>query len=707
MPGRFRAALRILVGCLVALVLTAVIGSDLVPHGHWAITTVFTVSQADAGASLRKSIQRIVGTLAGGLVGVLVVIAFADLPTVFVPLLGAIAGFGIFASLTTSAPYVMLLGSLTFVLVAFVPPDAVAPDAVATGLWRILAITMGVACGTGAQLFLWPDDPEDKLRQVVARRLNAVAAATRRLALREEDDPASAAAPTAALASDDLTAQLDLLANAEARHPSLRQRHTEQLALIVEVDRLLTTAVWLADAAVGWTISPEPELMRELRAVAEECAALAEALAAGRPPANPPPDLEASGAGEGVPGLRPTLDDMRLALQRARGALSFLDPDRVVAPALDHPTQTPLLTPAFSAKNTEAIALALKTALGFELCYVLMWALDWPALLTAAVTVILIAQTSFGAIIQKSMLRLGGAMLGGALGIATIIVAMPNIESLGALVLVAGVGFAIASWITAGSSRISYVGFQAGMAFAMCVTDPSGPTTDLTTGRDRVIGIFVGVLAVLLVNAMLGPARARLAMWPAFGRALRSIASLARFAPEARDYRAHLAAAVRFRSAVYQQLAATLRLSGESALEPDAREAEPERDWVARLTAHAQAVFLGLLALIRHRLAPEFPVLPPTVQEAVREVDWGVGETLEALADRIDRRPVRPLPDLPSRLAALEALVPPEESESSRRGSAVAARVAARDHVAIARDLVRQVALLGEAVDAAAASRAR
>src|ERR1044071_8421385 len=91
------------------------------------------------------------------------------------------------------------------------------------------------------------------------------------------------------LAGDDLSTQLDLLASAEARHPSLRRRHTEQLALIVEVDRLVTTAVWLVNDARDWAIAPNEEIQRQLLAVALECSRLADALRAGQPPTEPPP----------------------------------------------------------------------------------------------------------------------------------------------------------------------------------------------------------------------------------------------------------------------------------------------------------------------------------------------------------------------------------------------------------------------------------
>jgi multidrug resistance protein MdtO len=702
-PGRFRATLRIVAGCLAALFFTDVLGGGLAHHGHWTIITVFVVSQADAGASLRKSLQRLVGTLAGGLLGILAAIVLADLPALYTPLLGAVVGFGLFASLTTTAPYVFVLGALTFVLVAFLPPGATAVSAIDTGLLRILAITVGVAFGAGAQLVLWPDDPEDKLRAALAARLGTVASTLGALASRLEGRAgAMPPAPTLQPASGNLTAQLDLLTNAEAHHPSLRRRHSEQLMLIVEADRLLTSTVWLADAAPTRGAPLRPEVGREIAVLGRECAELGQAVGAGRAPAPSSPDLDtAAVTPSDFPGLRPTLDDMQLSVRRARAALGFLDPDRPAAPALDQPARRPLLTPGFSARNTKALAFGFKAGLGALICYVLMHALDWEALLTGAVTAVLVSQGSFGASVQKSMLRLAGAVLGGALGMAVVIVAMPNMEDLGSLLVVAALGFGAAAWIMAGSSRISYMGLQTGMAFALCVTDPAGPTTDLTTARDRVLGILIGVLVMMIMNVIFWPVRARLAMRPALARGLRSIGALARVAPEAEAYRARLHTAVRLRSAVYGDLAAMLRLSEESTLEPDAETpaARDERQRMARLGAHAQAVFLSLLALIRHRLSPDFPRLPATVQQGMRALDGDVGDTLDALADLIERGPCGPLPDLAARLATLETDVG-AAMPAPPGAAAVHVEVAARDHVAIARDLVHHVLILREAVGA-------
>ena len=705
-PGRLRATLRIVVGALAAVLVTIAIGADEFPHGHWAITTVFTVSQADAGASLRKSFQRVIGTLVGGGLGILVVAAFSDFPYVYVPVLCVLVGIGVFASLTTTSPYVMILGSFTFVLVTFFAPGSSASAAIETGLWRVVGIALGVICGTGAQLFLWPDDPETKLRQALAGRLRSVATVMGALAMRE--DRGADAPPLPVLANEDLTVELDLLTNAEALHPSLRQRHTEQLAVIVEVDRLMTAAVWLVGASREWPATPDERRRRSLDELSSECTRLADALDAGRPPAPlPPTELHLAGkAGGDVAGLRPVLEDTRLALSRVREALGFLDPGRpVVVSALDAPAATPLLTPGFSLQNTAAIGLAFNAAVGIMVCFVLMHALAWSALVTAGVTVVIVGQTSFGATLQKSMLRIGGAILGGALGIFTIVVAMPNMTTIGSLLIVAGLGFAIASWITVGSPRSSYMGFQMGLAYAMCVTDPSGPTTNLTTGRDRVLGILVGLVVMLLVSVVLGLPRARFGMWAPLGRALRALGELARLAPETRAYRAQLDHAVRTRSSVYTELAATLRMANESSFELDEQESRAEREWVKRLTGRAQTVFLALLALIRHRVSPDFPTLPAPVQEAIRELDRAVGEALDALAERIDRRPPRPVPDLAQRLDALEALTPPADESDAADDGATLVRRAERDHVAIARSVVREVGLLEADVAAALAIR--
>ena len=239
-PGRARDALRITAACLAAAVI--VMGFHA-PYGDWIVWAIVQVSGKDAGASLIKAVQRIAATLIGGLVGMLLGIAFADEPQFMFPAIGLVVAVGMFLTRTTSTSDAGLMAAFTMVLVVTSRLDA--PETqVETALWRVLMVLIGVTLGTGAQLLLWPRDPEARLLEEIGGRLGAV----ERLLTRTVETPANAAGPrgrTDLVAASGLAPTLDLLANAEARYPSLRRRHTEQIALLTEAERLFTTAAWL------------------------------------------------------------------------------------------------------------------------------------------------------------------------------------------------------------------------------------------------------------------------------------------------------------------------------------------------------------------------------------------------------------------------------------------------------------------------------
>jgi uncharacterized membrane protein YccC len=237
-PGRARATARIVVACVVA---TAIVMTLHSPHASFAIITIFIVSQTNAGASLTKALWRIVGTIVGAAVGMVAYVAFLDHPWLRVALLGPLTAFFIFLSQTTTTPYFGLLGGITAVLIMTVTgPDA--ESGIHVALWRFAMILLGALIGTAAQIFLWPDDPETLLNDALAERLAAVEELL--AALRDGRRPETARLDNLVLTG--LSRQLDLLDHAEARYPSLRQRHTEQIALIGGIEKLLTTAVAFA-----------------------------------------------------------------------------------------------------------------------------------------------------------------------------------------------------------------------------------------------------------------------------------------------------------------------------------------------------------------------------------------------------------------------------------------------------------------------------
>jgi multidrug resistance protein MdtO len=656
-PGRERSSMRVLVASLVSVVLVMVLHP---PHGHWIIITIFTVSPEDAGASLVRGVQRVLGTVAGGLAGTLIAIAFADEPPFMFVAIAVTVAVGMFFSRTTSAPYASLLATVTLLLVAVSHLDSPGAE-VEAALWRTFMILIGVVLGTGAQVLLWPHDPEARLLDDLVERLAAV---ERLLADARRLPGEGGRVEGGVVAMSGFARELDLLANAEARYPSLRRRHPEQIALITEIERLLTSALWLVEL-VRDPAGPhriDVVLAQRLAGLTTACARVRVAVAARRAVEEGEIPHRPDGAEARAAGLFVLIAYMESTLGRVAAATAFLHPHpaaRAGQPPLrsplDTPARAPFFTHAFSFSNTADVKFALKCALAIEICFVVILGLDWPGLLTSTVTCALVAQSSLGASIYKALLRLAGTVLGGLLGLIMIAVVMPNAQSLVWLMVPLAFCFWIAAWITAGSSRISYAGIQTGMALAICVVDVFGPTTDLVPPRDRVLGMLLGVAVMGLVFQFIWPERASRAMRPALASALRAMAVLAVLAPLA-GYALSVARAARHRASVYRALERVLRLREEAALEPGATAPTErlERDRILDLTADAQAVFLALLALARHRLSPDAAAVPDEAVPRLEVFDRGVRRALELTASSIERPAAGPAPDFSSLLEPLD-----------------------------------------------------
>src|SRR5262249_32158438 len=129
-----------------------------------------------------------------------------------------------------------------------------------------------------------------------------------------------------------LSRQVDLLTDAEARFPSLRLRHAEQIALIGGVEQLLTAAVGLARAGSIPDTVPSAPVRARLEAIANGCARLRRALDT-RQPAEPPGESHTAGfdSNLGAPGdapFLPALIELERVLDALPHATGFLDRDR-------------------------------------------------------------------------------------------------------------------------------------------------------------------------------------------------------------------------------------------------------------------------------------------------------------------------------------------------------------------------------------------
>lgn len=148
---------------------------------------------------------------------------------------------------------------------------------------------------------------------------------------------------------------------------------------------------------------------------------------------------------------------------------------------------------------------ALKTTLAAILCYMFYAALNWDGIHTAMVTCYVASLGTAGDTVHKLALRITGCLIGALMGVISIVYLLPQLETIGGLMLLVFAATWVAGWVAAGSRKISYAGVQIGLAYTLSVLQGFGPTTDLDTARDRVIGILIGNVAVYLVSVFLWP----------------------------------------------------------------------------------------------------------------------------------------------------------------------------------------------------------
>jgi multidrug resistance protein MdtO len=292
--------------------------------------------------------------------------------------------------------------------------------------------------------------------------------------------------------------------------------HADDLAALRQAGYSTLVLLSAIDVADRSPDAPLPGLLREY--IAKILEQMAGILLTGHYPVDivwQPPDDD--------PLLFPLAERVRLEIRDAIVQFAAV-PDEAAPPEKKEEARGFFVQDAFT--NPEHVQYAVKTTAAAMFCYMLYSLLDWPNIHTSFLTCYIVSLGTAGETVEKLTLRILGCAVGAAVGIGAIVFVVPWLTSIEALMALVFIGALPAAYVAVGSPRISYAGFQIAFAFFLCVIQGPAPGFDMTTARDRVIGILIGNLVVYVLFTNLWPVSVAKRIDPAIAAVLRSLGAM-------------------------------------------------------------------------------------------------------------------------------------------------------------------------------------
>ena len=539
-PGRVRTSVRM---AMIGAVGTTVIVALHVTGPLGPVTLWVALTGSNRQLTAREAVVLLVTVGAAIIASVLVAGALIEAPWLLLPVLGLVTALLLYGMQRRGLAGAWLaalgIGVIdTFYVCVF--------DPMGFG-WTVANTYAGVALAVVVVLVfdavLWPDPAEHRLVHSLAHTLDRE---SRRLTaiLRAFVDPQGGALPEPDVVSI-LPARLPLIERArrELRSP---QREAVLLAAVLTTERVhieIERLRLVARADVPRDI--RAQLAADLEAV---CAAIAAALqdqaqqaAAGALPSDPAQyeevrtAIRASLAGlrareAGLPAQLPS-DDVDTAAQLAALGRGL----RKLGELLDHPLGSvdraafARARPAGAAPpgraDRSAILHVARVGLAVMLAYVVGLASQRADLSVIMWTALLTGQSTYGATLHKAILYVVGAVIGGVLTLAAILVVSPNAESVSSYLAAFFVVLFVCAYVGLSSGRLAYAGVQTGMTFIFAYYALS-PNADVVEPLWRLWGILLGLGTLSAVFLLVPPAYAGKTLLPCLARLLRDALDL-------------------------------------------------------------------------------------------------------------------------------------------------------------------------------------
>ncbi len=620
-PGRAVTVARMV---LAATLVMIICNTFRIPYAFLGGIYALIISRESPRATL-KSAGTILLLTAGGVAYVLVSVQFV----VSVPVLHFFWNIGslflAFYALTVVTNYGAFMGFALVISIALTIWDrhVSAESNVEDTLRLSLVALIAVVVTSGVELAFGRIRPGDDIVVPVADRLAAVHSV---LICCAEGRPVDQA-------TEEKVIRLGMLGTSAQRFALHRSGYSPQYkAQMSGVAALVGTLVDLATALIQLNFESSGVDRDHLRNLAEAVASVRSDLINRRIPGS----IQVNNEDEPhrVPLLREMENTVALIPQAFAGSRSI---DEYRAPAEEMPGSRLIAADAFV--NPEHLRFALRGCFAVSACYVFYKSVDWPDIsVPVMLTCFSTALSTMGASRQRQVLRFAGFVVGGLLiGMGSQIFILPYLDSIAGFTVLFIIVTALAAWFMTSSPRLSFFGLQLGAVFFVIHMQKFARETSLFVARDRVAGVFLGLLMMWLIFDQLWSVPASVEMRGVFISTLRLLAELAR-EPVSADMRSAIQRTSALRETINTKLDKVRSLADGVLLEfgPTRRNDLALRDRIRRWQPQLRALFMMRAASLKYRLQLPGFVLPEAVIVSLQAYDECSAQLLENIADRME-----------------------------------------------------------------------
>jgi multidrug resistance protein MdtO len=628
-PGREHAVIRLTTSVVITVILSQVLR---IPYPFISAYLVFYGANEDGVASIRLGFVSMAVTTATLVAAMGVTICFMDAPWFRLPATFLLMGSAIWLTRALTQPILGRLMGIILALYLSIADVIYDPEILTENilwLWSVVGVSGVVAVVTS--LVLEPR-PDLLLRAQLESSLEAVECLLEAAGADRLDRVRRAKAARRQLYASPMRMRQLLARWQQRKWPVQPYPVNWELAIFI-VERLLSSS-----AALAASSTTDESIRRTMTQLGQSVRQLKEAVHDRNPGA--------------IRVLRiPETRDLTDSLEKAGivevvAALSdawlVLEPDvesREEASANNATPAKPGFFVTDALTNSDYSNFALRTVLAIAACDIFMNAVAWPGIFTSLITCVVTALATVGAQRQKFLLRITGAFGGGLMGLVAVIWLVPHLDSIVGLSLIIAVGTACSAWVSAGSVRSSYAGFQMALAFYLVLLPGFVTSVDLTGIRDRFVGILVGITAMWICVDQFWQTSSRRQLLDTLIGALRLMAKGSTLISPAMHPAEARKKAISFRRELYGILSAGRLFCDETKIEQTlALDRKPFRG--SQLEALANEVTFAaflMLALNEKKLRGIGSGRLASIQSSLRSADDFISKNLERLANRFHR----------------------------------------------------------------------